>query len=90
MGNGDLISRDVLFKSWDGLSDKIKNPDLLIDEMIKRTQDVPAVDAVEVVRCRDCNAFGKSPFGHPFIGWCKIFGDHRKPDYYCASGRRKK
>ena len=36
--NGDLISRSALFKSWDGLSDEIKDPNLLIDEMIKRTQ----------------------------------------------------
>lgn len=44
----DLISRAALFESWNGLSDEIKNPDLLIDEMIKRTQDAPAVDAEPV------------------------------------------
>lgn len=36
---GDLISRKALFKAWDGLSDEIKDKDLLIDEMIRRTQD---------------------------------------------------
>lgn len=46
--NNDLIRRNALFKSWDGLSDEIKEPDLLIDEMIKRTQDAPAVDAEPV------------------------------------------
>lgn len=47
--NNDLISRSALFKSWDGLSDEIKVPNLLIDEMIKRTQDAPAVDAESVI-----------------------------------------
>lgn len=48
MKNG-FISRSALFKSWDGLSDEIKDPNLLIDEMIKRTQEAPAVD-IEPVR----------------------------------------
>lgn len=47
--NNDLISRSALFKSWDGLSDEIKVPNLLIDEMIKRTQDAPTVDAESVI-----------------------------------------
>lgn len=46
----DFISRSALFKSWDGLSDEIKEPDLLVDEMIKRTQDAPTVNA-EPVTC---------------------------------------
>lgn len=44
----DLISRKALFKAWDGLSDEIKDKDLLIDEMIRRTQDAEAVDAEPV------------------------------------------
>lgn len=64
----DLISRSELFKSWNGLSDAIKDPDLLIDEMIKRTQDAPAVYAEsvrpakwevmqdDVIRCSRCGA----------------------------------
>ena len=47
--NNDLISRSALFKSWDGFFDEIKVPNLLIDEMIKRTQDAPAVDAESVI-----------------------------------------
>lgn len=49
----------------------------------------PAVDAVEVIRCKDCQAYGRSPYNHPTIGWCKLHGHHRNPDYYCASGKRK-
>lgn len=90
MGNGEFISWDVLFKSWDRLSDEIKDPYLLIDAMIKAARDIPTVDAVEVVRCWDCIHLTRSPWGHPELGWCKLYGHHRKLDYYCASGRRKK
>lgn len=52
--------------------------------------EAPAVDAVEVVRCKDCENFGSSPFGYsPTLGWCKLAGSHRRMDYYCASGRKK-
>lgn len=59
------------------------------DMFIEAVEDSPTIDAVEVVRCRDCIAFGKSPYGHPGLGWCRIYGHHFKPDYFCASGRRE-
>lgn len=46
-------------------------------------------DMVEVVRCKDCKAFGKSPWGNFPKGWCKTHGCHHGQDYYCASGKRK-
>ena len=49
----------------------------------------PSVDAIEVIRCADCAYYGKSPFGHPRIGWCRIDCKHRKPEFYCASADRK-
>ena len=44
---GDLISRAALYKAWDAL-DKTQDPNLLIDAMIRETQDAPAVDAEPV------------------------------------------
>ena len=35
-------------KSWDDLSDIIKDPNILIDKMTKRTQDAPMVNAEPV------------------------------------------
>lgn len=40
----DLISRKALYNAWDAL-DETQDPQLLIDEMIRATQDLPAVDA---------------------------------------------
>lgn len=50
----------------------------------------PAVDAVEVVRCKDCCHYTRSPFGHPTIGWCHIMGSHKPQEWYCADGRKRK
>lgn len=49
----------------------------------------PTIDAVQVIRCADCAYYGKSPFGHPHIGWCRIDCKHRKPEFYCANADRK-
>lgn len=52
-------------------------------------EDAPTIDAVQVTRCADCAYYGKSPFGHPHIGWCRIDCKHRKPDFYCGNADRK-
>lgn len=47
-------------------------------------EKAPAVDAVPVVRCKDCQHWHHS-------GWCKLIGQEfdRWPGYYCADGKRK-
>ena len=49
----------------------------------------PTVDAVPVIRCKDCEHWRSSPFGVTNLGWCIICGHHRNPDYYCASADPK-
>ena len=48
-------------------------------------EDAPTVDAVEVVRCKDCMIAQKEePLG---TLWCN--GTIVKGDYFCASGERR-
>lgn len=47
------------------------------------------VDAVEVVRCKDCDSFSPNPFGAIGIGWCKTLCDHCRPDFFCANGKKR-
>lgn len=50
---------------------------------------IPAVDAVEVVRCRDCKK------GHPELTrcddvvWCAKWGTEMKLDSFCSYGERR-
>lgn len=86
---GDLISREALYNAWDAL-DETQDANLLIDAMIKATQDAPAVDAVEVVRCKDCKHTTRSKVSPEKIICCltKMCGTV-DPDYFCADGERE-
>ena len=67
-------SRDVLpaeyCAGWNGL--------------IRLLEKAPTVDAVPVVRCRDCRSYNK-----PKTGWCEVHLDSEHPDDYCSYGKRK-
>lgn len=56
---------------------------------IENIRNIPTSDAVEVVRCVNCEYYRNSPFGHATIGWCSIFGHHFKPEFYCAHGDKR-
>lgn len=63
------------------------NPDLLIDGIVS----LPTVDAVPVVRCRDCkywDTVSGSTFA-PMHHQCKITKLMSTGTWYCASGERK-
>lgn len=60
--------------------------DPVLLHVIKNTLDaVPAVDAVEVVRCKDCKHYWKNVNTPGFDGKCTTVGD----DDFCSSGERK-
>ena len=48
--------------------------------------DAPTVDAVEVVRCKDCKRYCKSAIGSDD---CLLLCVDVKPDDYCSHGERK-
>ena len=67
----EAFERDTGLQRWDsGLWIRYK----LFENCLEA---IPSVDAVEVVRCRDC-VFGNMP--------CAMA---RYPDYFCADGKRK-
>lgn len=53
-----------------------------IESVMEYAEVLPPVDAVPVVRCKDCK--------HEFGGSCIICGfQKRKPDDFCSYGKRK-
>jgi hypothetical protein len=57
--------------------------EMVIDEM-------PTVDAVPVVRCKDCKHYRTSDAGHPDCDYCnRLICGTVRPDFYCADGERK-
>ena len=59
-----------------------RNGDGYADVATMNTKDIPAVDAVEVVRCKDCKNWGLGQ-------WCETFDHKHEPDFYCFYGERK-
>lgn len=64
------------------------------DAFYDALQDTPTVDAVEVVRCKDCKWFADNNDGDWFGCWLFqtsqiIPEDTPKPDDYCSYGERK-
>ena len=57
-------------------------------EIADYINDAETIDAVQVVRCKDCKHLTRSPWNNPDFGWCKLYGHNRKMDYYCASGEK--
>lgn len=53
---------------------------------LDHVRSIPAVDAVEVVRCRECVHL--EPF-RQHDGFCKIDGMLRDNDFFCKVGQRR-
>lgn len=71
-----LIDADLLEDQF-GVSDA----DLLALDEIRHA---PTVDAVVVVRCKNCRSYNK-----PKTGWCEVHLDREHPDDFCSYGKRK-
>ena len=97
----ELISKQAFIKSQcnscDGWCDKVDCDCLNCKserrcDFIQNLADAPAVDAVEVVRCKDC-IFRKEPklHGRNIIGEleCNILGVPMNLDNFCSYGERR-
>lgn len=102
--NNDLISRSALLEkiestAWyhisesgnlaEGANSKLHTPLFKADDIFSTVKNAPAVDAVEVVRCKDCT-FCK-PSAAPGRFFCDWHRDYFEtfPDDFCSHGERK-
>lgn len=86
----DLISKSALLEEFEWLKMTVGSGSVgSIKDAIERIKKAPAVDAVEVIHCRECEHWRPSPFRDPVLGWCIVAGHHRRPDYYCADADPK-
>ena len=85
----DLISREAAVRALAS-----SNGDYL--DALERFERLPAVDAVPVVRCRDCkygeptkNARGEAVIKCEEICWLCRLPRLMEPDWFCADGERR-
>lgn len=79
----DLIDRQAVLRKMESVMDMqelylpIHFKEMVIDE-------VPTVDAVEVVRCKDCICFVSD------MEWCEADDEHpTRPDAFCSWAERR-
>ena len=80
----DFADADVCEESPDGHCDFGFSRENIMDLL----QDIPAIDAVPVVRCRECNHCDPENYhcDHPMSTAAPL---RRKPDDFCSYGERK-
>ena len=59
------------------------------DDVIAAIAGQPTVDAVEVVRCKDCQYGCKLWFDDKGVSFCRKIGIDIKPNHFCSYGERR-
>lgn len=79
-----LIDADALMRA-------VMEQDVVDKSVAKRLIiQAPTVDAVQVVRCKDCKHYRTSDAGHPDCDYCnRLICGTVRPDFYCADGERR-
>ena len=89
----DLISRSALMESLSGAylvpvtNSTVKIVEFMGSEIRKRILAVPAVDAVEVVRCKDCKHHEDEDLKTVYCP--NIVGGWVDYDFHCGYGERR-
>lgn len=89
----DLISRSALLEEISKctiIPDDLYSMGIMagVDAIKKKVENAPAVDAVEVVKCRDCKY--RDPENHHCDhGTGTMIYFPRKPDDFCSYGERR-
>lgn len=89
MKDSDLIKReDAIRRLVRYGTTAFSDPEILA-HAIHEVQAAPAVDAVEVVRCRECRYFCKGENDSESWEWCDCWKKDCWEDCYCACGQRR-
>jgi hypothetical protein len=59
----------------------------MIGRAINAVKDAPEIDAVLVVRCKDCKQYNTIGCSKGF-GWCESMDRGVSDDFYCANGAK--
>ena len=89
-------SEKLLIDLWSVNMDEVDISDCtdiedILSAVITYLSELPTVDAVEVVRCKDCKHYDKTHLGNGDRRMCtKFLGlTIPKPDDFCSYGERK-
>lgn len=82
----ELIKREDAIKiTWQ--EPQYYDPINVLTEVREKIRALPTVDAVPVVRCKDCKHH--EVFKNGVNGWCNGHGCPADVTYFCADGERR-
>lgn len=65
-------------------------PDAICCEMWEEFKDIPSVDAVQVIRCRDCKHWcDNDGFNHDKGAECEVMRMWMQPGDYCSYAKKR-
>lgn len=85
----DLIRRDDLLDLYK-VKEEYKDYSVPLPVIIQNIKDMPAVDAVEVVRCSQCVNNPRIDTRTKGMVWCRKFRSEVSPNGFCSYGERNK
>ena len=87
--DADDLAAKIMMESPDFMDGGSSITKAFILAMVKTRNITPTVDAVPVVRCKDCKHF-KPHYPFEDCNYCGLgHGTRLKPDWYCADGVKK-
>ena len=84
----DLIDRQALLNDIQAAADNGGMGAVVAGTLKRYVKRAPAVDAVEVVRCKDCEYYNVSCCS-PGCGWCEHFERGEFDSHYCYGADRR-
>ena len=89
------MAKEMRLIAVDALKERIRQEPtdgMYTAEILEAIDEVPIVDAVEVVRCRDCK-YGMKSYLQPrheknYLCRHSWEGEYHKPDHFCAYGEK--
>lgn len=91
----DAVAFDITFaKAFDKETGEVKElfkrENDALKKAIDRIKELSSIDAVEVVRCKDCKYYGKGNiFEDETFMDCKVLDRYLKDDNYCSFAERR-
>lgn len=82
--DADALIYDIQNNLWDYETVDGISATLVLKQTVKDIRNCPTVDAVEVVRCKDCKFIHDRGFCALVTGLTRI-----EPDDYCSHGERR-
>lgn len=88
LGDLDALHHELVVEMVKCIRMSEENKGTMAERVLNKVDEANTIDAVPVVRCRDCMRGCKSKLDKDAV-WCSWFVVETRPDGFCSYGKRK-